>query len=868
MMNSVLQRPMFQQRVVNRQDGTPKEGETTSIPTYNAGPSAFSKLFSRFMNPPEGAVDRIRSDAYDYYFSALLPQGSSYYSPKEMQDARDKANFYADQAVQEYLKNFKQDRILEYRDEYSENPGFPGDVLLEEQNFQKGIIDSSLFDDSNIDKEAIKNYMFGPMAPTNQYLKSLPLKERQNIINSYPDDARYYDPKRPELYFKAEGGEMKSDAVGIADGLDQEAMMADASSEGIAKVSPEQYVELMNQVRGDDVPLEGRVEELAMTVGEKDARATPLSVLALVQPVFELREQEASQQGIGAAPGADQMMAQAMPQPQMTMGQEGPMMMNQGGIVHLANGPDAKGVYTGMNVGPFSLDQIKNFGLYSGPDVKGAYDAGQIVGSSMLMADAPNLIYDVGQKTDPQAEYLALQKWMGGPKKSNMPLITAATLIKEGLGMAGGKDPLESLSNIGVGLIGAKVSEDTANQNFDQQLKMLAYNTAAAKNAALSKAQTDMQTNAINKKYDFYTNTVLEKIKQDGKGMEQPKVYVRLDNKGQVISTVVEDLKDPKGAQNIQKLLENGYQPIESVFKSTSFELSIPSTGGDTGGSQQSGGAISNFFENLGWKNGGEVVKRANGTGPEGEKNILTTTTGTTVDLSSLPPLPPTISQKESQTGVLSISPGNRDKYEAKYKEGEDLFGKLLEARDLILNNPDIVGILAEIQQKMGPAALNINTILERATGVDALENLAPGLANQLKDPDLQKIDRLQQEITDKYAAYMQRPLSVRDRVAKILEQYRNKLKIEGFTDPAIALNALDDVLGAVAVQQDDYRLALGKQNLPSFVERIDSPTTIARKYGVDLFDSRVVQAAEAIKEYPDKKMEILSYLEEDLKGE
>ena len=46
----------------------------------------------------------------------------------------------------------------------------------------------------------------------------------------------------------------------------------------------------MNQIRGDEVSREGRVQELAGVVGEQDAQATPLSVLALVQPVFEMRE--------------------------------------------------------------------------------------------------------------------------------------------------------------------------------------------------------------------------------------------------------------------------------------------------------------------------------------------------------------------------------------------------------------------------------------------------------------------------------------------------------------------------------------------------------------------------------------------------
>ena len=62
----------------------------------------------------------------------------------------------------------------------------------------------------------------------------------------------------------------------------------------------------MNEVRGDEVPMEGRVQELAGVVGEKDAQDTPLSVLALVQPVFEMKEQ----QGIAQTQQGQQMMAQ------------------------------------------------------------------------------------------------------------------------------------------------------------------------------------------------------------------------------------------------------------------------------------------------------------------------------------------------------------------------------------------------------------------------------------------------------------------------------------------------------------------------------------------------------------------------------
>ena len=123
------------------------------------------------------------------------------------------------------------------------------------------------------------------------------------------EELRFID----RLRNRREGSPMEgeeSDAVGIADGLDRETPPADPTSDGIAKVSPEQYVQLMNEIRGDDVPMEGRVQELAGVVGEQDAQDTPLSVLALVQPVFELQEQ----QGIGATQQAQDMMPTASAQ--------------------------------------------------------------------------------------------------------------------------------------------------------------------------------------------------------------------------------------------------------------------------------------------------------------------------------------------------------------------------------------------------------------------------------------------------------------------------------------------------------------------------------------------------------------------------
>jgi len=57
------------------------------------------------------------------------------------------------------------------------------------------------------------------------------------------------------------------------------------------------YAQVMNSIRGDQVPIEGRRQELAGVVGPEDAAQTPDSVLTLVQPVMQLA---AVDQGIGS----------------------------------------------------------------------------------------------------------------------------------------------------------------------------------------------------------------------------------------------------------------------------------------------------------------------------------------------------------------------------------------------------------------------------------------------------------------------------------------------------------------------------------------------------------------------------------------
>jgi len=64
----------------------------------------------------------------------------------------------------------------------------------------------------------------------------------------------------------------------------------------------ENMEEVINSIRGDEQPIKARVDELAELVGEKDAKKTPESVLAVMQPYFQILDMVQAQAS-DAAPG-------------------------------------------------------------------------------------------------------------------------------------------------------------------------------------------------------------------------------------------------------------------------------------------------------------------------------------------------------------------------------------------------------------------------------------------------------------------------------------------------------------------------------------------------------------------------------------
>ena len=115
-------------------------------------------------------------------------------------------------------------------------------------------------------------------------------------------------------------------------------------SEGVGNLDDaEDFEQVINSMRGDEASISERYGELAELVGEEDAKATPESVLTLVQPIVQIAQID---QGIGGlaqeemqAPVEGNMAGGIMST--VNMGEEvpAPVNFNQGGpVVAMANG--------------------------------------------------------------------------------------------------------------------------------------------------------------------------------------------------------------------------------------------------------------------------------------------------------------------------------------------------------------------------------------------------------------------------------------------------------------------------------------------------------------------------------------------------
>ena len=161
-------------------------------------------------------------------------------------------------------------------------------------------------------------------------------------------------PQMPGMMATGDQGGMDINAAAQAamqQGIDPtilEGMLGNYASQMEDLDNAQDYETVMNGIRGDQVPVEGRYAELAEIVGPEDAQATPESVLTLIQPIMQMA---AVDQGIGGL-AQDEMNAPiegAMAEGIMSTVNMGapegptPVNFNQGGpVVYMQTGGDPR----------------------------------------------------------------------------------------------------------------------------------------------------------------------------------------------------------------------------------------------------------------------------------------------------------------------------------------------------------------------------------------------------------------------------------------------------------------------------------------------------------------------------------------------
>jgi hypothetical protein len=653
------------------------------------------------------------------------------------------------------------------------------------------------------------------------------------------------------IFGKAEGGEMKSDAVGIADGLDQEEPMTadrDPSQEGIAKVSPEQYVQLMNEVRGDEVPMEGRVQELAGVVGEKDATDTPLSVLALVQPVFELQEQK--QQGIANAPQGQQMMAQG-PIPS-----QGPMPMANGGIVHLANGPGEDGVYSGM-VGPLSLDQIQNLGLYTKPQMSDLGVASYTAGAGdVLESGSPEAILTQlsGMVEEPKtfAEILAeKQGTIGGlglfeGQKDALKLPFLSQVTNLGLDIAKGEDAIESALNRFNQATNAALPMAL---KIKQQEKQLPLQLALSEYSTQKSDVKDMKKFVLGKSFDLAlanqknqgvgtigvvgtNNEVIDNAFGEGVSQSLPVGTIVQKNTSGVMSVIkpdkfkAENLITVTGTYVTNKLDENGRPIVENI--NTVIDLSTETGKAEFDMLKQASQLdasqliFKTFFEMqptniiqmpepiLNEAQGGEIVKRSNGTDDNPIGGEVATSDGLTDIMSNEAFADLKIDPFAAGPGKIDITKldGSNRILGLRHNTGYETLAAI---EDLVLRTytqPQTVGVLGGTLRGIANISNTVDELLSQLIGKGLPESFVynnPELQQTLED--MMKIPKLIAEVEAGASRYRATSKDI-DKIAK------ERLDYGALSSASSIRKSLMAVHKSIFDKMNTYRDSLGQGSL------------------------------------------------------
>ena len=268
----------------------------------------------------------------------------------------------------------------------------------------------------------------------------------------------------------------------------------------------ESMEDVMNSVRGDEQTMETRVDELAGLVGEKDAKATPDSVLAVMQPYFQILEMVQSQASDVApggiadapmaggrqstvnfnqaspiqAPGSDEAaMRMAMGEPSIKLAHGGPHP-NQGiipGMPSYINTP-----YPTYEMPNYNVDDITNI-------AKTYMDAQTNLGYTQAPTDVATIMANQNKyldqfKIEPRSreEILAEQQgFFGDQDQKDFETQGSLALAKFGAGVAQTPGSLLQALTANVPSMASDMSKVAAQKSaLDRQQKEFAYSTAAA----------------------------------------------------------------------------------------------------------------------------------------------------------------------------------------------------------------------------------------------------------------------------------------------------------------------------------------------------------------------------------------------------
>ena len=279
---SVLNRSMFNKQIVNREEGSPLQGEQPST-------TFFQKLF-------DGATG--------------LGTGVGPYGDKEQGNILDLREYGAgvyditDPQFVEFIKNYHQgdgtfeEGIQTYVNSLKTVERAEGSPIGGEQQGmgeQQGIMNALL--------EAIKNMSSDSLAELGA------VREGEQLYFPNRNTSTEMDPRTRQMGSPPQGEMIEEQVdvenVGIMDGFSDgegetaEAILQEGERSKKEIDDADTYDELMRSVRGDDLSEAERRQELASVVGEKDAEETPDSVLALVQPVLQMLNEDTANTGIG-----------------------------------------------------------------------------------------------------------------------------------------------------------------------------------------------------------------------------------------------------------------------------------------------------------------------------------------------------------------------------------------------------------------------------------------------------------------------------------------------------------------------------------------------------------------------------------------